>query len=378
MSKRPSTPELRAILAAARANVPVLIWGPPGQAKTATIETYFEQWGFGPVETVVGSLREPTDFSGLPTERDGATEYLTPSFIRRLQAADGGVLFLDEINTCSTATQAAMLRGVQERVFGDSPLPAETRIIAAANQAEYATNPRDLSPAMVNRFMHVDWRFDLSAWLDGMMTGFEQVQAPSVEAMSPTPDAARVASCRALVRSFIEANAGALNNPPTDFTEEVRGWASARSWHNLATVLPWVGEDDENAQAIILRGLVGDRAAAEFEAFRDSMQLIDPRLALKDPSVLNVADERVDRVFALAWAIRSMVEMGGDEDMARKALVVFERIAEAKPDVAQAVMTGFIADLSERFPKVELSASQIEVFGGFLVEMGLIKEAAAA
>lgn len=376
MSKpRPSTPEMRAIVAGVRANIPVLIWGPPGQAKTSVIESYFPQWGFGPVETVIGSLREPTDFTGLPFEQDGATAYLTPSFVKRLQSAGGGTVLLDELTSCSAATQAAMLRGVQERVFGESRLPKGTRIIAAANQAEYATNPRELSPAMVNRFMHVDWRFDLDSWLGGMLTSFDEVQSPSLESMAPEPSSSRTSMVRALVRSFIEANPNALNNPPTDFTQEIRAWPSARSWHNLSMVLPWIDEDDEDAQAVAIRGLIGDRHAAEFEAYIDDMGLIDPRVLLADPTALDVHAERVDKVFVLAWAVRSMVEMGGDDKMASQALAVFEHIAHVKPDVAQAVMVGFIADLHNRFPKVSMTNSQVELFSGFLQEMGMIRTA---
>ena len=47
------------------ARVPVLVWGPPGVGKTATIRAWAERrklrcW------TVIASLREPADFGGLP------------------------------------------------------------------------------------------------------------------------------------------------------------------------------------------------------------------------------------------------------------------------------------------------------------------------
>ena len=62
--------------------VPVLLWGDPGTGKTATVERYATEAGWAMV-SVIASLHDPTDFSGLPV-RDGASvRYLPPEWACR-------------------------------------------------------------------------------------------------------------------------------------------------------------------------------------------------------------------------------------------------------------------------------------------------------
>jgi len=47
------------------ARIPVLLWGAPGQGKTTTIEALASQNEMN-LQTVLASIREPSDFAGLP------------------------------------------------------------------------------------------------------------------------------------------------------------------------------------------------------------------------------------------------------------------------------------------------------------------------
>ena len=117
---------LRALAAAIRANVPVLVWGQPGVGKTAYLETFGTRNAFQ-VETVVGSIREASDFLGLPIEVDGQVRYAPPSWAERLAKASKGLLFLDELTTAAPSVQRAMLRILQEREVGEMTLPPTVR-----------------------------------------------------------------------------------------------------------------------------------------------------------------------------------------------------------------------------------------------------------
>lgn len=371
----PSIPQHRAIAASMRALVPVLTWGPPGQGKSSVIESWAKAWGYPTVETMVGSLREPTDFTGLPTEINGATEYLIPGFMKRLRAACGGVLFVDEVNTSAGSTMSAMLRGIQERVFGDFALPESTPIIAAANPIEFTPNGREISPSMANRFVHIDWSFDLDEWLDGITDGFDNANVPPLEDMAPASPPERVAAIRALVRQFIVHNSAMLNQPPTDLAEQVHGWPSNRSWHNVARVLEYVRPGDRATEALLVKGLVGEKAAEQFLHFMKQLDLIDPHAALADPSRIDT-QASADRLFVLAHTVRVMAEKGGDVDLYKAALAVMERIGTDRPDIAQAVVSGMLESMHVLHPGEDmLTASQVDLFGSFLEDMGMLQAA---
>ena len=126
-----STPMMRALAAAIRANVPTLLWGQPGVTKTASIEAHAAEWGFH-TEVVVGGCREAVDFMGLPVEADGEVRYSKLAWFRRLEGAERGLLVLDEFTSIAPATMRAMVRIVQERWVGDHQLPDSTSIVAIA------------------------------------------------------------------------------------------------------------------------------------------------------------------------------------------------------------------------------------------------------
>lgn len=167
---------VRAALAVAvAARVPVLLWGGAGLGKSSAVREMAEGAGLL-CETVIASIREPSDFAGLPiVAQDGkAVSFAPPDWAQRLAAAGSGVLFLDEISTAPPAVQAALLRVVLERTVGDLPLPDQVTAVAAANPPEQAADGWDISPPLANRFCHLDWDLQAREWADGVLGGFSQ------------------------------------------------------------------------------------------------------------------------------------------------------------------------------------------------------------
>ncbi len=68
----------QALAVSVTAGVPVLLWGSPGTGKTSVVRALGESLGW-PVEVVVGSIREPTDFAGLPVVVDGGVRLAPPT-----------------------------------------------------------------------------------------------------------------------------------------------------------------------------------------------------------------------------------------------------------------------------------------------------------
>ena len=125
-------PTVAALTVAVAARVPVLLWGAPGTGKTSVIRAMAGALGW-PCETVIASIREPSDFAGLPVVVGDGVRFAPPAWARRLAEAGRGLLFLDELSTAPPAVQAALLRVVLERVVGDLELPPEVAVVAAAN-----------------------------------------------------------------------------------------------------------------------------------------------------------------------------------------------------------------------------------------------------
>ena len=152
----PTNVSLEALSLAIAAGVPAVLWGSPGTGKSSAVMALAESAGLR-CEVVIASIREPSDFSGLPIIVDGGVRFAPPEWAKNLADQGSGVLFLDEISTAPPAVQAALLRVVLERVVGDLALPSNIAIVAAANPPDQAADGWDLSAPLANRFCHLDW-----------------------------------------------------------------------------------------------------------------------------------------------------------------------------------------------------------------------------
>ncbi len=321
------------------AGVPVLLWGSPGTGKTSVVRALGESFGW-PVEVVVGSIREPTDFAGLPVVVDGGVRLAAPAWARRLADSGHGLLFLDELTTAPPAVQAAMLRIVLERVVGDLALPPGVRVVAAANPPEQAADGWDLAPPLANRLVHLDWPVDAAAVAEGLAVGFP---APAANGHA-TPDPARLVAARAAVAAFLKVRPALVLQVPTVAALSGRGWPSPRSWETVTVLMGMcdtigAGED---VRAALVTGAVGEGAGIEFLSWLANADLPDPEIVLADPDSFELP-ERSDRAFAVLTAIASVAIARGDTESWTAAWRVLAKATEAAPDVATLVAQSLAA-----------------------------------
>src|SRR6202453_1542456 len=190
-----TNPAVEALGVAVAARVPVLLWGAPATGKTSAIRAMARAMGL-PCETVIASIREPSDFAGLPIVVGGEVRFAPPAWARRLAEAGHGLLFLDELSTAPPAVQAALLRVVLERAVGDLTLPDEVAVVAAANPPEQAAD----------------------GW------------APPEIPLLPDGWQAEEILSRGLVAAFLHVRPALACAPPTDAASAGRGWAAPRAW----------------------------------------------------------------------------------------------------------------------------------------------------
>src|ERR1043166_7890981 len=133
--------------AAGRAGVAVCLWGDPGIGKSALIQAAAAADDV-PCEIVIGSLREPSDFAGLPVVTEEGVRLEPPSWAKRLHEAKAGYLFLDEWSTSPPAVPSAMPRGGRPAVSGAGSLAPMWRLSSAPGLRSWMRFPRIRLPAV--------------------------------------------------------------------------------------------------------------------------------------------------------------------------------------------------------------------------------------
>ncbi|WP_420121134.1 AAA family ATPase [Nakamurella sp.] len=300
---------LRVLAAAVRANVPVLAWGEPGAGKSATMHQLGAAWGRH-VETVVGSIRDAADISGLPIEIDGVVRNAPVDWAVRCAEADRALLFLDELTTCPPTVMNALLRVCQERVVGDLQLPDSVAIVAAANPPSMAVNGQELSAPIANRFLHLDWISDHQSWWDGMFTDFAATTQPAMTDLIGRHHDDGALRARSEVVAFTRAHRSLIHQMPVTVVDAGKPWPSMRSWHNAARVLGELPRDDVDAADLAVAGCVGQGAATQFIGWRETASLYDPVAVLDDPGIVDWR-HRPDVLYALLGSISVMCRADG-------------------------------------------------------------------
>lgn len=343
-----------------RARVPAMVWGDPGIGKTARIEQMAERLGLH-LEIVIASIRDPSDFAGLPVKLASATNphdstdtghlvaMAPPAWAVRLREAGGGILCLDELSCATPAVQAAVLRVVQEQVVGDLRLE-NVAVIAAANPPETAAGGWELPSPQANRFAHFECRANVREWLDWALDQGDRALSH--------------------VAAFVQVNPTRLHALPKDEAQRGRAWPSPRTWDLAAQVLSvcpdYQGEDAQEAIA----ALVGTEAAIEFISWSRSLDLPDPEMILQAPKSWLPPASRGDIALASMAAVVQVVLDRPSAPRWTAALVFLAHVGNnGQPDV----VLPFGRTLLNNRPAGATVPTDIGDLFGVFVEAGLIQ-----
>lgn len=298
-------PSILPVGIALQAGIPVVAVGGPGCAKSTVINGLGKSLDL-PVETVIASLREPSDFAGLPYITERGVELAAPTWAKRLVASGKGILFLDEISTAAPAVQAALLRVVLDRVVGDLPLPAGVAIVAAMNPPEQAAGGWELSPPLANRFCRIAWPSpSVADWADGMLQGFPE---PRIPRLPSGWREANIRQARAYMAGFNQHKGTALYRYPKTEAEAGLPWPSPRTWDMAATLYAaclsvGVGKD---IQLPLVGGCIGEGMALELCNWIETLDLPDVEEMLANPERYKVP-ERGDVAYTFLASVAAHV-----------------------------------------------------------------------
>jgi hypothetical protein len=327
------------------ADIPVLLWGPPGTGKTASVSHIAAKLGWH-LEVLVGATRDRTDFGGFPRYTPEGTVLDPFPWLRRLiEAKERGresILFLDELTSTPEDVRPALLRVINERVAGDTPIPA--RIVAAANPEEHAVGGLLLEAPIANRVLHLSWEMRPQEFVQALREGFETLYPPIPPTPGPETLEHAQAEARELLALFLERNPGAAYQMPKD-DQASRAWPSYRSWYLAAKYLGTARalNMDEEVQAFGVVGLVGQTGYA-FLAFIRDLDLPHPADVLKNPTLVPSRD---DRAYATLQAVITWTATNWSRENWLAAQRVLSYVGETKPDIAAPAASRLIRTYAE-------------------------------
>ncbi|MFF8434273.1 AAA family ATPase [Streptomyces bacillaris] len=327
--------QLEALALAVAADLPVLLWGEPGIGKTAALTQLAASLDL-PLTTVIASVHEPSDFSGLPVVGDDPAEHgipmAPPDWAVRLVRAGRGLLFLDELSTAPPAVQAALLRLVLERRIGSLQLPPGVRIVAAANPRSSAADGWELSPPLANRFVHLQWAHDHEVVVRGLGGTWPRTTLPRLDP-DRLPEAVEFA--RRAVCGLLAARPTLVHRLPTTETRRGGAWPSPRSWDMTLNLVAFsvAAGSSRDVLSLLVRGTVGDGPGLELLASLDRMDLPDPEELLADPAGA-VLPERGDLRQATLDGVVAAVRARPDQERWDAAWALLVRALETgAPDL---------------------------------------------
>lgn len=312
--------------------LPLLLWGPPGVAKSAGVLQVARACGLVCKVLPPGQMGEGMfGVTPVPVQNERGETRLAfppPHWVDTIPAR--GVIFVDETNTSPPALQAAVMGLFLDRRIGDFYFAPGVRVIGAANPVHQSAGGWDLSPAQANRSAHIDWekpsarefgQFLLSRYQGRGTEGLARDAADRLGASEIDPEAeeARVltgwptawAKASGLVSAFTDRRGEAILHkmPAEADPQQSKAWPSHRTWE-FATCALAAGEVhglSEVETDELVRSFVGVGASTELMTFQKAADLPDPA-ALLDGKVKFTHDpKRADRTMAVLSSAATFV-----------------------------------------------------------------------
>jgi len=153
-----------------KAKLVCMLHGSPGIGKSDIVRQIADAFGLHMIDVRLSQC-DPVDLNGFPSIKNGTATYV-PMNVFPLEDTVipkdkcGFLLFLDEFNSASLATQAASYKIILDRMVGQHKLHPNTAIVCAGNMAGNNAIVNRLSTAMQSRLVHFELTTDIEQWLE--------------------------------------------------------------------------------------------------------------------------------------------------------------------------------------------------------------------
>ena len=260
-----------------------MIWGAPGCGKSAVgVQALPDALGL-PREAVTmfrPSNHDPVDLTGLPLVTEDSTRWVTPDFLKQLNAKAekfGRAIFLiDELNQ-SVPMMFNTLNGLMlDRHLGEFHLHPGVLVLGTGNRQSDKAASNRMPSHTANRLLHLDMESDLDGWTNWALG----------------------AGMPMWLIAFLRFKPALLN----EFDADRRENPTERTWEMVGRL---IGDEavPMDLALDIATGLVGAGPAAEVNAFREAMNdMPSPDAVLLDPEGAAVPEKPSVR-FAICGAL---------------------------------------------------------------------------
>lgn len=243
---------VKAIDVCVKAKQPVMLQGSPGVGKSQVVAQVAKNNDMEMIDVRLSQL-DPVDLRGVPSvdPKKKQTSWNVPDF---LPTEGRGILFLDEINSAAQATQAAAYQLVLDRKLGDYELPEGWTIVAAGNRMSDNAIVNQMSTALKNRFVHLDFEVNNEDWTQWALKAGIRTEVIGFIRFRPL-----------LLNEFEKRNDSEQERKRIQSLKDSQAFATPRSWEFLSRLIDQNPPDEVVHE--LISGTVGEAAAAEFAGY---------------------------------------------------------------------------------------------------------------
>jgi hypothetical protein len=241
-------------------DIPSFMSGAPGIGKTDAWKQIAEEEGIGFIHLELTQM-DPVDLRGLPHFEDGLTKWARPDMWPTEADGECGIILFDEMADLSRAMQTAAYSPILYGRSGPHVIPPFNfkkrqgwYRAAAGNRREDKAAAQAMSTALASRFGWIDVDPDLEAFVEW---GYKSdIDAKVIGFLRWRP-------------AMLHSMEGA----------DLRAFPCPRQWSRVSRVC----NAPANLRFNLIRGLVGDGVATEWEAYMRTMDLPDFEDIMADP-----------------------------------------------------------------------------------------------
>tara|TARA_X000001036_G_C20619518_1_gene782453 strand:+ start:231 stop:1241 length:1011 start_codon:yes stop_codon:yes gene_type:complete len=318
------------LISNAKADIPSMLWGPPGIGKSQITYALARALGAKLYE-LRANLFDPVDIRGglkVVEQEDGTyrTRYGIPEDYPDSNYQGTVVLAIEELPNASKATMNGLLQLILDKQIGSYKLPPNTVIIANGNRSVDRAAVNEMPTPVKNRFAHYTLEANIDDWCAWAVN----------------------AGIDPAITAFLRYRPKLLH----DMDVSQAAFPTPRSWEMLNRKLPFFGgTHDEEFYGCA--SLIGDGPAGEFVAFKKMINdMPDIDKCINAPSSVTVPSD-TSICFAVAGALaaradqttfKAIMQFARRMPAEYQVIVVRDSLAKDKTLLQHASFTQWTAD----------------------------------